>query len=191
MILLEASNTATYVMPVMIATILAAQAGNMFNHGLFDMHIRIKCVPFLEHAPDEEMRLIRAIDVMNRPEHGFFLRGMPYGEMPMGLEMPRRALRRVSALGGRAKAEMSSMGPSWRVPSATRSRHLSPFGYSYSERFARERNPRSGSGLLPRGLSSARSCGCVAEQPTQWLPSMALHTLGISTEHSSCNELTE
>ena len=67
MILLEASNTATYVMPVMIATILAAQAGNMFNHGLFDMHIRIKCVPFLEHAPDDEMRLLKASDVMNQP----------------------------------------------------------------------------------------------------------------------------
>lgn len=47
-ILLEATGDMQYVLPLMLALMAARFVGNMFNAGLYDIHIKLKRIPFLE-----------------------------------------------------------------------------------------------------------------------------------------------
>ena len=47
-ILIEATNDYTYGLPLMLTLITARWVGNLFNHGLYDIHIHLNCVPLLE-----------------------------------------------------------------------------------------------------------------------------------------------
>lgn len=47
-ILLEATGDMQYVLPLMLAVMAARFTGNVFNEGLYDIHIHLKNIPFLE-----------------------------------------------------------------------------------------------------------------------------------------------
>ena len=47
-ILLEATGDMQYVLPLMLSLMAARYAGNMFNDGLYDVHIKLKRIPFLD-----------------------------------------------------------------------------------------------------------------------------------------------
>lgn len=47
-ILLEATGDMQYVLPLMLAVMAARFTGNAFNEGLYDIHIHLKKIPFLE-----------------------------------------------------------------------------------------------------------------------------------------------
>jgi chloride channel 7 len=47
-ILLEATGDMQYVLPLMLTLMSARFTGNVFNEGLYDIHIRLKNIPFLE-----------------------------------------------------------------------------------------------------------------------------------------------
>eukprot|EP00611_Tribonema_gayanum_P016725 TRINITY_DN2911_c0_g2_i4.p1 TRINITY_DN2911_c0_g2~~TRINITY_DN2911_c0_g2_i4.p1 ORF type:complete len:839 (-),score=229.88 TRINITY_DN2911_c0_g2_i4:151-2667(-) len=47
-ILLEATGDMQYVLPLMLTLMAARWTGNVFNEGLYDIHIRLKRLPFLE-----------------------------------------------------------------------------------------------------------------------------------------------
>jgi chloride channel 7 len=47
-ILLEATGDMQYVLPLMLAVMAARFTGNVFNEGLYDIHIHLKKIPFLE-----------------------------------------------------------------------------------------------------------------------------------------------
>ena len=47
-ILLEATGDMQYVLPLMLVLMAARFTGNVFNEGLYDIHIHLKHIPFLE-----------------------------------------------------------------------------------------------------------------------------------------------
>jgi chloride channel 7 len=47
-ILLEATGDMQYVMPLMLTVMAARFTGNVFNEGLYDIHIKLKNIPFLD-----------------------------------------------------------------------------------------------------------------------------------------------
>lgn len=47
-ILLEATGDMQYVLPLMLTLMCARFTGNVFNEGLYDIHIKLKNIPFLE-----------------------------------------------------------------------------------------------------------------------------------------------
>lgn len=47
-ILLEATGDMQYVLPLMLTLMAARFTGNVFNEGLYDIHIKLKNIPFLE-----------------------------------------------------------------------------------------------------------------------------------------------
>jgi chloride channel 7 len=47
-ILLEATGDMQYVLPLMLTLMAARFTGNIFNEGLYDIHIHLKHIPFLE-----------------------------------------------------------------------------------------------------------------------------------------------
>ncbi|KAJ8609537.1 hypothetical protein CTAYLR_006025 [Chrysophaeum taylorii] len=47
-ILLEATGNVQNLLPLMLALMAARWVGNVFNHGLYDIHIRLKRLPYLE-----------------------------------------------------------------------------------------------------------------------------------------------
>jgi CBS domain-containing protein len=65
-ILLECTNDVQYCLPIMVTVMFAKWVGDIFNEGLYDIHIHLKHVPFLEPYPEGEMDAIRACDVMNK-----------------------------------------------------------------------------------------------------------------------------
>ena len=74
-IIIEATNDYTYGLPLMLTLITSRWIGNLFNEGLYDIHIHLNCVPLLESeslvGPWEQSRaidILLAKDVMNAIE---------------------------------------------------------------------------------------------------------------------------
>jgi chloride channel 7 len=53
-ILLEATGDIQYIVPLMLTVMFARFVGNIFNAGLYDIHIKLKNVPFLHESEDTE-----------------------------------------------------------------------------------------------------------------------------------------
>jgi len=66
-ILLEATGDMQYVLPLMLTLMAARFTGNVFNEGLYDIHIKLKGIPFLEADPPEivEKQELVAGQIMN------------------------------------------------------------------------------------------------------------------------------
>eukprot|EP00937_MAST-01D_sp_MAST-1D-sp2_P008133 g8133.t1 len=62
-ILLEATGDVQYGLPLMLTLMPARWVGNVFNEGLYDIHIHLKKVPFLEYKPPEssEHQIVRHV----------------------------------------------------------------------------------------------------------------------------------
>jgi hypothetical protein len=64
-ILIEATNDYTYGLPLMLTLMAARWVGNLFNDGLYDIHIHLNCVPLLEsHSLVGPWEQSRAIDIL-------------------------------------------------------------------------------------------------------------------------------
>lgn len=63
-ILIESTNEISYGLPIMITLMVAKWSGDLFNEGLYDIHIKLKRVPLLEWAIPQEMYRLKASDVM-------------------------------------------------------------------------------------------------------------------------------
>eukprot|EP01052_Picozoa_sp_SAG31_P015708 SAG31_NODE_1017_length_10360_cov_35.198811_9_plen_225_part_00 len=66
-IVLETTNDIQYLLPVMLTLIVSKAVGDRFNISLYDMHVEVKCIPFLEHKPPVGMEQLHAGDVMVKP----------------------------------------------------------------------------------------------------------------------------
>jgi len=65
-ILMEASGTVQWALPIFITTMFSKWAGDFFTIGLYDIHINLKHIPLLEANPEKEMLVMQAEDVMKR-----------------------------------------------------------------------------------------------------------------------------
>ena len=44
---MESTNDITYGLPIMLTLMIAKWVGDIFNEGLYDIHIELKKIPFL------------------------------------------------------------------------------------------------------------------------------------------------
>lgn len=63
-ILIESTNEITYGLPIMVTLMVAKWTGDLFNKGIYDVHIGLRGVPLLEWETDVEMDKLRASDIM-------------------------------------------------------------------------------------------------------------------------------
>jgi len=66
-ILLETTQDIQYLLPIMLVLMLSKWVGDIFNISLYDMHVEIKCIPFLEFKPPVGMEQLHAQDLMSSP----------------------------------------------------------------------------------------------------------------------------
>lgn len=66
-IILEATGVIEWGLPIMVSLMAARWIGNIFNEGLYDIHIHIKKLPFLEYDPPFYSRYLRAENIMSSP----------------------------------------------------------------------------------------------------------------------------
>ncbi|XP_071500518.1 H(+)/Cl(-) exchange transporter 7-like [Diadema antillarum] len=64
-ILMEATGNISYALPLMLVLIIAKWTGDIFNHGLYDIHIQVQSVPLLPWEPPPLGATIRATEVMS------------------------------------------------------------------------------------------------------------------------------
>merc|ERR1719199_1912050 len=63
-ILMEASGTVQWALPIFVVTMCSKWAGDIFTIGLYDIHIFLKNIPLLEATPEKEMLVMKARQVM-------------------------------------------------------------------------------------------------------------------------------
>eukprot|EP00039_Didymoeca_costata_P010778 m.145977 g.145977 ORF g.145977 m.145977 type:complete len:819 (-) comp14959_c0_seq7:1138-3594(-) len=64
-ILVEATNQVGLSFPIMVTLLLAKWVGDIFNHGIYDIHIHLKKIPVLEPEAEETMKRFVCLDVMS------------------------------------------------------------------------------------------------------------------------------
>lgn len=66
-ILMEATRNITYGLPMMLVIMVAKWIGDIFNEGLYDIHIRLSRVPILGWDPPQMVEGLNARYIMNKP----------------------------------------------------------------------------------------------------------------------------
>ena len=66
-ILLETTNNIKYLLPIMIVLMIAKFVGDCFNISLYDMHVELNALPFVESHPPQDLSKLCASDVMAKP----------------------------------------------------------------------------------------------------------------------------
>ena len=66
-ILLETTNNIKYLLPIMIVLMIAKFVGDCFNISLYDMHVELNALPFVESHPPQDLSKLCASDVMSKP----------------------------------------------------------------------------------------------------------------------------
>ncbi|CAB4014714.1 H(+) Cl(-) exchange transporter 7, partial [Paramuricea clavata] len=66
-ILMEATRNITYGLPMMLVIMVAKWVGDLFNEGLYDIHIRLSRVPILGWDPPQMVEGLNARNIMNKP----------------------------------------------------------------------------------------------------------------------------
>eukprot|EP00045_Choanoeca_perplexa_P017127 m.242911 g.242911 ORF g.242911 m.242911 type:complete len:811 (+) comp17456_c0_seq2:52-2484(+) len=72
-ILIESTDEITLGLPLMVTLMAAKFVGDLFNEGLYDIHIELKHIPLLGWEPSPEMRQYKAKDVMVRQPISFMM----------------------------------------------------------------------------------------------------------------------
>jgi len=70
-ILVETTNDVQYLMPVMMTVMISKWVGDLFNISLYDIHVELLCIPFVESTPPQRHTLMTAADVMVSPVVAF------------------------------------------------------------------------------------------------------------------------
>jgi chloride channel 7 len=68
-ILVETTGNIQYLFPIMICLMISKSVGDKFNISLYDIHVKLKCLPFVESEPAPDMIRKNAIDVATRAVH--------------------------------------------------------------------------------------------------------------------------
>ncbi|KAL5017921.1 hypothetical protein ScPMuIL_003643 [Solemya velum] len=70
-IIMEASGNITFGLPIMIVLMIAKWVGDIFNEGIYDMHVHLQEVPILGWEPPDMSSNISAAEVMSHPVSAF------------------------------------------------------------------------------------------------------------------------
>lgn len=73
-ILIESTNEISYGLPLMLVLMIAKWSGDLFNEGLYDIHIHLRGVPLLEWEVPTGMERLKAEDIMERKLHFLYPR---------------------------------------------------------------------------------------------------------------------
>merc|ERR1719283_330405 len=63
-ILMETTGEAEFGVPIFVVVMAAKWIGDVFNKGIYDIHIDLRHVPLLEHKAEKQMIALRASDCM-------------------------------------------------------------------------------------------------------------------------------
>lgn len=63
-ILIESTNEISYGLPIMITLMVAKWTGDLFNKGIYDIHVELRGVPLLDWETEVEMDKLTASDIM-------------------------------------------------------------------------------------------------------------------------------
>jgi len=66
-ILMETTGEAEFGVPIFVVVMAAKWIGDVFNKGIYDIHIDLRHVPLLEHRPEKHMLSLTAGDCMAAP----------------------------------------------------------------------------------------------------------------------------
>lgn len=66
-IILECTGVIEWGLPIMVSLMAARWVGNSFNEGLYDIHIHLRKLPFLEFDPPFYSRFLRVENIMGEP----------------------------------------------------------------------------------------------------------------------------
>ena len=66
-ILYETTDQLQLIMPIMSAIMVAKWVADQFNISVYDMHVELKCMPFVEPHPPQEMEGLAAECIMSQP----------------------------------------------------------------------------------------------------------------------------
>lgn len=69
-ILLETTNDIQFLLPIMMVLMVSKWVGDLMNISLYDLHVEIKCIPFVEANPPLSMKNLSTKDVMKSPVVG-------------------------------------------------------------------------------------------------------------------------
>lgn len=64
-ILLESTGDLTFGMPLMVVLMASRWVGNVFNEGLYDIHIHLNHFPIIEHKPTKQVFQLSTQDIMS------------------------------------------------------------------------------------------------------------------------------
>lgn len=70
-ILLETTQDVQFITPIMLVLMVSKWVGDLFNISLYDLHVELKCMPFVESAPSANMFHMKVKDVMQSPVQMF------------------------------------------------------------------------------------------------------------------------
>jgi chloride channel 7 len=63
-ILIESTNDTTYGLPLMVTLMVAKWTGDLFNHGMYEITINLRKIPFLHYEPPFYLRKLTAQHIM-------------------------------------------------------------------------------------------------------------------------------
>jgi len=66
-LILSVVNSQDYFLPMILVTLLSKAVGDLFNISLYDIHIDLKNIPFVETKPHKQLLYLAASDVMRAP----------------------------------------------------------------------------------------------------------------------------
>ena len=66
-ILLETTNDMQYLIPIMLTLMISKWIGDLFNPSLYDLHVELACIPFIEPNPPRGLENLEARDIMKKP----------------------------------------------------------------------------------------------------------------------------
>lgn len=66
-ILLELTNSLLMLPLIMLVLLVSKTVGDSFNDAIFDLHVRLKGIPFLDAHPEPFMRRLSALDAITGP----------------------------------------------------------------------------------------------------------------------------
>lgn len=65
--MLETTQDMEFIMPIMLVIIVSKWVGDYFNISIYDIHVELRCIPFVEYTPSGNLYGLQAAAIMHQP----------------------------------------------------------------------------------------------------------------------------